>query len=210
MHIHDRWYNKYLPKKIILNLIKKYNKKGVTIEEFCYKNKNPLINLYFNGLLKSAIDISRYWEKTNPLILDFGCNCQQLKKILNNKHKDFRYVGYDVDKKYSDINDYKELKPDYIFSINVLEHLDIKKLDEMLKNFRRMNKEVKIITSIPTMNFLSNLSNTITQELQWEGDEFGEHKSEFRDIQNVFRRKCKLIKTKNYMFMQRIQVWKFS
>jgi|SRR3989344_704984 len=208
MNIHKKDYMNYIPIKRIIKIFNK--KKGkITIEELCYKNKNPLIRLYFNGLLKSAIKISKYWKEKNPIILDFGCNCQQLKKILNNKNKHFRYIGYDINSKYSDIKDYTKIKPDYIFSINVLEHLDTKELQDILNNFKKMNKRVKIITAIPKMNFLSNFLNSITQDMQWENEEYDIHKLEFEKIQNILKSNCKLINSKDYMFIQNIQLWKF-
>ena len=211
MNIHKRGYNKYIPKKIILKIMK-WNKKNkkVNIEEFCYKNKNPLVRGYFNGLLKSALNINQYWNKNNPLILDFGCSCQQLKKILKDKKRNFQYLGYDIDKKYSDVNDYTKIKPDYTFCINVLEHLNKKELQQLLNNLKSMNKNIRLITAIPKMNFLSNFLNSITQDMKWENEQYDTHKLEFKEIQKILRDNCKLIKSKNYIFIQKIQLWKFK
>jgi|SRR3989344_608724 len=210
MNIHNKKYHGYIPKKILIKLMGGSNKKGkkVNIEEFCYKNKNPLIRIYFNGLLKSTVKISKYWKKNNLTILDFGCSCQQLKKILNNKS--VQYIGYDIDKRYSDIEDYKKTKPDYIFCINVLEHLTKIKLETLLKDLKKMNKNIRIITAIPNMNFLSNILNGITQDLQWENENYDIHKMEFNEIQNILKNKCKLIKSKDYMFIQKVQLWKMA
>ncbi|MBS3143824.1 hypothetical protein J4446_03050 [Candidatus Woesearchaeota archaeon] len=210
MNIHKRNYDKYIPKNLIIKLMGgNKKKKDVSIEEFCYQNKNPLIREYFNGLLKSALNISKYWKLNNSLILDFGCSCQQLKKILKSKDKSFSYIGYDINKKYSDIEDYTKVSPNFIFCINVLEHLNKVELQKTLNDFKKMNKNIKIITAIPKMNFLSNFLNSMTQDLEWESEKYDIHKSEFNSIQNILKKNCKLIKSRNYMFIQKIQLWKF-
>jgi len=211
MNIHKRAYTKLIPiNKIIKIFLGSKERKKVTIEEFCYKNKNPFVRMYFNNLLKSALNISKYWKKENPIILDFGCSCQQLKKILKNKNKKFQYIGYDIDQKYSDIKDYTKVKPDYIFTINVLEHLTKNELQVFLNNLKKMNPNIRIITAVPKMNFLSNFLNNITQDMQWENEVYDIHKSEFKNIQEIMKRNCNLIKSKNYMLIQNIQLWKFK
>ena len=186
------------------------NKRIITNEEFCYKNKNPIVNIYFNGLLNSAITLSECWKNTSPLILDFGCNSQQLKKRLIKQKINFNYVGYDIDQKYRDTDDYTKLNPDYIFCINVLEHLGIDELQKLLHDFKNMNKNVKIITAVPGKNFLSDfLNKNVSDKMNWEHKEFQMHKSAFLQVQKILNSNCNLLKSKNYMFIQKIQLWNF-
>ena len=187
------------------------NKEIITNEEFCYKNKSPLVNIYFNGLLNLAINLSGCWKNKNvPVILDFGCSSQQLKKILIKRKIEFNYVGYDIDSKYSDIDDYTKLHPDYIFCINVLEHLSINELREVLHNFKKMNKDVRIISAVPGKNFLSDfLNKNVSDKINWEHKSYQVHKSTFMQVLKILNDNCRLLRSKDYMLIQKVQLWNF-
>ena len=111
-----------------------------------------IAKIYFNRILKKIIKIGDL-RKEEGLILDFGCGFNHLKKNLKNKN----VVGYDIIPELTDIRDYKILKPNVIVCNSVLEHLDEDKLRKTIKDFISMNKNARLVTAIPTENFISKI-----------------------------------------------------
>ena len=118
-------------------------------EGLSYKSKIPFVRMYFNKIHNIAIKLAKPLD--NKKILDFGCGSGKLKQKL----KDYNVVNYDINEKLSEISDYKKLRPDIIFSLSVFEHIDIMQIEEIIKNFKDMNKNLILILAIPKETFLN-------------------------------------------------------
>jgi len=161
-----------------------------------YNSPIPVVRFYFRRVISVAIDMLKNIPEDN-LILDFGCGRQYLKKISN-----LKIIGYDVIPELTDIEDYKDLKPNVIFCNHVLEHLDIIELRETLDNFKKMNPKF-IITGVPTENLLSRLCVKIGKP-----HGYFEHKTKMKTIHYELNKRLTLLDRKNVMTLTVISKWK--
>ena len=115
-------------------------------------NPNPLVRLFFKWKFRICINIAKL--KKEDLILDFGCGGKYLKRILPN----YNVVSYDYNPEFTEIKDYKTIKPTKIFAIDVFEHLTEEKIIETIKDFKSMNENFSIITAIPNENWFWRFS----------------------------------------------------
>lgn len=107
-----------------------------------------------------------YWHRVHSVIaglidcspgdpiLDFGCGWEKILKKYLPQHN---VIGYDIIKEYSDVDDYKNLKPHTIVCSHVLEHLKESELESTLKNFAKMAPKC-LITAQPTENIISQIA----------------------------------------------------
>ena len=114
-----------------------------------YKSLNPLVRWYFYKLLKEAVQMTDLSE--GDTVLDFGCNEQRLQNFLP---PIVDYVGFDVDERFTDVSDYKEVRPSTVFAINVFEHLEPNEFDDVLQHFNSVGVK-EIVVGNPTDNLLS-------------------------------------------------------
>lgn len=121
-----------------------------------YKSRNPLVRWYFFKLLKTAVEMADLRE--GDYVLDFGCNKQRLKQFLPDN---ITYVGYDIDKRFSDVEGYRKVKPDVVFAVNTFEHLTSSELEGALKYFYKIGVR-EIIVGNPTSNLLSEIAKLLT------------------------------------------------
>lgn len=154
--------------------------------------------IYFNQILSKIIKFGNL-NKEKGLILDFGCGFNYLKKTLKNKN----VVGYDIIPKLTDVKDYKNLKPGVIVCNSVLEHLDEEGLRRTLSDFISMNKNVKLITAIPTENFISRIGMILTG-YNWA---HSDHKLKLKEINKILRETFSLIKRGNVFTMTEVALW---
>lgn len=130
--------------------------------------KSPIMKWYNNGILKAAVEMAEL--RGGEQVLDFGCSYQkQLAKFLN---VPVHYVGYDIVPAWSGIKDYRTIKADVVFALNVLEHLYSKEeLQKILKNFRAIGAK-KVIVALPSENYVEYLLRIV---LRREAEDFFEH-----------------------------------
>ncbi|KPK97973.1 MAG: hypothetical protein AMJ95_06590 [Omnitrophica WOR_2 bacterium SM23_72] len=130
-----------------------------------YDHPLPFVRLYWHRVMQELV--KQIDAKEDELIVDFGCGKQRLKRYLPGHN----IIGYDPIKEYSDIADYRVLRPHTIVCSHVLEHMDRPQLISIIEDFMRMGLKC-LITAQPTENFLSRLSNllgrptVITQNLR--------------------------------------------
>lgn len=110
-----------------------------------------IFKIHSDRILKKTISLVNIKEK--EIVLDFGCENQNLKEVLLK----CKYVGYDINSKYSDINNLDEVNPDIIFFLNVIEHIPKDSLREILKRY----KGKKMIFAFPSENIVSKIGNFI-------------------------------------------------
>lgn len=160
-----------------------------------------IAGVYFKRVLKTIIRMGQL-DKEKGLILDFGCGVGHLKKKLKEKN----VIGYDIIDKLSDIKDYNNLKPTVVVCNGVLEHLDKKELQEVIENFKKMNSNAKLVTAIPTENWVSSIGKFITGLHEAHDD----HKIDLNCINKFLSKECYLLKTKNIFTMMEVRLWRFK
>lgn len=114
-----------------------------------YESANLLTKIYFRMKVFFAIKIARL--KKTDVILDFGCGGGWLEKKLKN----YIIFGYDINPKKTFIKDYMKIKPNKIFVLDVFEHISLREIQNILNNFKKINKKFDLIVSLPTENFIS-------------------------------------------------------
>ena len=138
-----------------------------------YKSKNPILAHIKWQRLKNCVKLANL--KPREKILDFGCFTKKLEKVLPKKTW---YIGYDIEKQYSDIEDYTKLSHiKTVFAISVFEHMTTNQLETTLWNFRHMGIN-KLIVELPredsiinkTINFLLGygIQTVLNHKLNWQ------------------------------------------
>ena len=163
-----------------------------------HEHKNPLVRLFYKWKFDIAIRYANL--KEDDLILDYGCGEGWLKKALPN----YDVLGYDIDPKLTRIKDYTKLKPDKIFALDVLEHIDKKEIRKIIKNFKKMNPNFVLITIIPTENWLWRK----TRKLMGLSETVADHISPLKEILEILNEEITLVKEINFLAMSHIAKWK--
>jgi len=140
--------------------------------------------------------------KKDDLILDFGCGKGWLKNKL--KEGGYNVIGYDITPEHTDIKDYTKIKPNKIFLTDVFEHLSKEEIEKIIANFKRMNPDFEIITSIPTENLVSRKARKILGKRERAMD----HITPLKDILEILNRNLKLVKKINFLTVSYIAKFK--
>ena len=160
-------------------------------------HKNSLVRKFFNKKKEIAIKFAELKEE--DIILDFGAGQGYLKQKLNNE-----VINYDIIPEHSDIKDYTTLKPNKIFALDVFEHLTQEEIKQTILNFKKMNKDFKLITIIPTENFISRKIRRLIGKKEITED----HKTNIKQILNILNKHLDLVKKKNFLTISHIALWK--
>ena len=151
-------------------------------------HKNPIVRIYFR---KKFNKIKKFADlKKDDLILDFGCGDKWLKKVLVG----YNVIGYDVNPKQTEVKDYRTLHPDKIFLIDVFEHIPLEGIKSIIKDFKKMNPNVEIITSIPTENWIARK----TRVLVGKQERVLDHVTRLKEIWALLNSEMQLVKKANF------------
>lgn len=172
------------------------NSKNIDYREDYYKG---LSKIYFNKILDTLIDFGKL-NNEKELILDFGCGVGHLKRRLKRK----KIVGYDIIPELSDVKDYKKLKPAKIVLSGVLEHIYLDEIEEIIKNFKKMNKKAELLVFLPTENLISKIAMMLARESHAHDD----HVSKYKDINRLIEKYYKNSKRK-YLFFRMAQITRY-
>lgn len=156
-----------------------------------YLNKNPLTRLFFRTKNNIAIRIANL--KKTDIILDFGCGAGFLKNKL--KSEGYNVTGYDITPGHSDIKDYRKIKPNKIFALDVFEHISEEEIRKILEDFKKMNNNFELIVAIPTENWISRK----IRKLLGKSERVKEHITPIKNILRILNSELKLIKRFNFL-----------
>ncbi|MFH1359021.1 MAG: methyltransferase domain-containing protein [archaeon] len=162
--------------------------------ENTYENKNFITRTYFKWKINKAIKLAKL--RRADIILDYGCGGGWLEKTLKN----YKIYGYDINPKKTFIKDYKTIKPDKIFLLDVLEHISLSDIQEILDNFKGLNEHFRLVVSIPTENFISRKMRKFVGKTEIPK----EHITKYREILNILKRNFKLKKKINFFTVTHI------
>ena len=153
-----------------------------------YYSPIPIVRFYFNRIISTILSMLEDIPQES-LILDFGCGRQYFKKVSGFKN----VVGYDVVPGFTDIKNYRGLKPDVILCNHSLEHLAVNELRNVLRDFKAMAPKF-IITGIPTENIISKVCAAIGRP-----HGYFEHKAKINTIHEELDKNFTLLRRKNIM-----------
>ena len=155
---------------------------------------------YFSRIINTIIDFGDL-KNERGVILDFGCGVGHLKKAVGSS-----VVGYDIIPELSDVTDYRTLKPAVIVCNNILEHFDLGGVKKLMADFKKMNPKAKLVTAIPTENWLSRIGMFASRQREAHAD----HKSKLKDINTILHSYCTLHKRKRLFTLSEICLWIFK
>lgn len=156
-----------------------------------YLNKNIFVRIFSRTKINLAIKLAKL--KKEDLILDFGCGAGWLKNKL--KAKESSVIGYDITPEHSDVKNYTTIKPTKIFAMDVWEHISKEEIKKIIKNFKNMNPQFELITSIPTENFISRK----VRKILGKSERVQDHITPIKEILKILKSELKLIKKINFL-----------
>lgn len=155
--------------------------------------------LYFDIILKTIISFGKLNDE-DGIILDYGCGVSHLKRKLGKKN----IIGYDIISELTEIDDYKQLKPEKIVLSGVLEHLYLDEIEKLLDDFSLMNPQAVLLVYVPTENFISKIAMYLAGAKNAHDD----HVSKYLDINHLVEKKY-LPEKRKYIFFRMAQITKY-
>ena len=108
--------------------------------------------IYFSNIISNIIKIGNL-DKTEKIILDFGCGSKILKKKLPEK----KILNYDANPNYTEHDDYKKLHFDIVIFNHVLMYMENKEIVSTFENIKNINKNCEFIIGIGKGGLLNKL-----------------------------------------------------
>lgn len=155
--------------------------------ENTYNSSNLITKIYFRWKVMTAIKLANL--KKDDIILDYGCG----DGWLEHKLKNYNLYGYDLNPKKSFIKDYRKIKSNKIFVLDVFEHIPVNEIKKIIKNFKKMGK-FHLIVSQPTENWISRK----VRKLVGKTEVPKEHITRYEEIIEILNEEFKLIKKVNF------------
>ena len=167
-----------------------------------YHSKIPLIKSYFKKILETAVNLSvvNYYTK-GSVVLDFGCGEKELSKMIRSY---IQVYNYDIDKEYSEVEDYRKLKPSIVFALNVFEHLTKEEIEQTIKDFKKMNKNLVLITAIPKENILSRIGDIVAGSNK---SHILTHKTTLKEVNEILNKDMRIVERRDVYFMSEVSKW---
>jgi len=128
----------------------------VAVDSMFHDKHNKFRYDYFDAFYKASVEQADIMS--NDLVLDYGCQHQKLGKYV--REKKANYIGFDIDKRFTDIKDRESVDPNVIITTHVLEHLDDKQLDDFIRYVKRKKPRALIVT-LPLENIISTILGLI-------------------------------------------------
>lgn len=169
---------------------------------YIYSSKNIFLNHYFNKSINTAIKYLLSVANKDTLILDFGCG----QGILKKKLPDYNIVGYDIQQKYSDVDDFRKVKPEVVFSHHVFEHLKERKLKKVIEVFKRMDLKY-IIVAQPTENAISKIMRIVLRKKP--SLEIG-HYTDITTVYSSLGKYFRLVEERNIYMLTKVSKWEMK
>ncbi|HAM88217.1 MAG: hypothetical protein US83_C0010G0036 [Candidatus Falkowbacteria bacterium GW2011_GWC2_38_22] len=151
---------------------------------------------YFRKILETIIEFGNL-RNESEIILDFGCGIGHLKKTLNKNN----IINYDIEPSLTEISDYKTIKPKKIVLSGVLEHLYLNEIENLLKEFIKINNSVELLVYLPTENFVSKIAMLLAGQKNAHDD----HVSNYREINKLLKNQF-ILKKRKYIFARMAQI----
>lgn len=162
---------------------------------------NGIKGIYFSSVINNIIRIGNL-NNSNKRVLDFGCGSKILSKRLGQK----KVLNYDINPKYSDYDNYKNLNFDIVVFNHVLMYMDKDEIISTLQNIKEINKNCELIIGIGKEGLLNKVAATAALN-------FSAHKgtlTTYNQQKKILNSSTKILKIKkNIFFMTDIYYAKF-
>ena len=109
--------------------------------------------IYFNNIISNIIKIGNL-DKTEKIVLDFGCGSKIIKKKLPGK----KILNYDINPDYTEHEDYKKLYFDIVIFNHVLMYMKNKEIVSTFENIKKINKNCEFIIGIGKEGLLNKFA----------------------------------------------------
>ena len=163
---------------------------------------NGISGIYFKKIISNIIKIGNL-DKTEEIILDFGCGSRILSKKLSGK----KILNYDINPNYTEYDDYKTLYFDIVVFNHVLMYMEKKEIISTFENIKKINENCKFIVGMGKGGLINKLAALVSLN-------FTAHKgilSTYRQQQEILNKHTKILKTKkNIFFMTDIYYTSFN
>ncbi|MBI4052746.1 MAG: class I SAM-dependent methyltransferase [Candidatus Diapherotrites archaeon] len=162
-------------------------KKGVAFvgKDFSKNYYTGLKGIYFHGILKTIAGIARL-DRRNVRILDFGCGCGELKKLLGEK-----VTGFDVLPELSDVKDWRAVDFDVVAANEVFYLFSEKELEKILREFKAKNPGTELVVGIARQNLLGGILAVLAGEPDAHSNTLLPPQKELEILQRHFRLKAR-------------------
>lgn len=160
---------------------------------------NFFANIYLNKGYKTAAALANLVN--GDLVLDYGCGTKRLQKFLP---AGCNYVGYDLDKKYSEIKNIKGLNPNVVFCLSVLLLLSKEQLNDF-SDLIAGKKPRLLVVSVPCEYYTNRFFRFVFAK-DFANEVF--HQSHWKDVGKALLKNFELVEVKRIWLMQWITAWK--
>ena len=160
-----------------------------------------LQKFYFDKIISSIIKIGNL-NNDSKAILDFGCGTKELQKKLKKE-----ILNYDANKKYSDHDDFINLKFDIVVFNHVLMYMDETEIKSTLDVIKKINKNCKIIIGVGKSTIVNKLASWMT--LSFEAHK-GEKTTSSQQLKIVFNHTKQIKSKKNIFYMTDVFLLEFK
>ncbi|MDO8528352.1 MAG: methyltransferase domain-containing protein [Nanoarchaeota archaeon] len=168
--------------------------------EDTYEDKNLLTRFYFRTKVWLAVRTAKL--KKEDIILDFGCGGGWLEKKL----KGYQIYGYDINPKKTFIKDYKTIKPNKIFVLDVFEHIPTEEIKKIVENFKKLNNNFILIVSVPT----ENLASRKIRKFVGKPEVPKEHITKYQEITKILKDNFIIKKRINFFTISHILIFSYN
>ena len=147
--------------------------------------------IYFKNIISNIIKIGNL-DKTEKIILDFGCG----SKILNKKLSEKKILNYDINPNYTEYDDYKKLYFDIVVFNHVLMYIEKKEIISIFENIKKINQNCEFIVGVGKGGLINKLAAVASLN-------FKAHKgtlTTYRQQKKILNDYTKILKTKKNIF----------
>lgn len=183
-------------------ILDQHSKINFVLNEKLTTEYGYISGIYFRKILKTIISVGQL-EKTNKIILDFGCGYGELKKLLNNTEK---IINFDIKPKFSEILSWEDVDFDILVANQVFYTFKEEELETLLLKLRNHNPNLTIIVGISNQGILNKIGAKLLLN-------FKAHLGTILDINKeiqVFNKYCVLMKTSSVFGLTSIFIYKFK
>ena len=163
---------------------------------------NGISGVYFNRIVSNIIDIGNL-DKTENIILDFGCG----NKILSKRLPKQKILNYDINPNYTEYDNYKKLNFDIVVFNHVLMYMKKEEIISTFENIKKINENCEFIFGIGKGGFINKLAALISLNFTAHKGTLTTHKEQI----DILKNQMKILKTKkNIFFMSDIFYARFN
>ena len=159
-----------------------------------------LTGIYLYGVLKKIIKIGNLRYR-NVRILDFGCGLNKFKTLLPDK-----VTGYDVQPRFTEINDWRKVKFDVLVSNQVFYLITKYELRKFLKELYKVNPKVELIVSMTRRTLLQK----IFKHILGQGDAWADTKILPPEELRILLERMTIVKKQDYFKLADVYLMKFK